>query len=333
MRPARCWVLLTSLKKLLILFSVSSRVVFLPPRQRLVLAVFIIRFAERRIDQLLDVTILSYVPMTSEFETVQFESEWSFLRPFSGKRKALPVSPSGKNVVPTPPTSPHRPLSPSRNQPTVSSSASRGFSSLRQSITRARGHPSASSIFQEPPPSPSPFDLTSFLTSLHTLLVLSDINPAITTQLWSQVIYWTSCKSSLPIRFSTTYLIILLGEIFNRVITRKKYICRLVLSLFKHCSCISQQECLLRSRALQISMNLTAIEEWIEEMGIPSGIQIHLAPLKDLLNWLQVKHAMLTNTYPIHILQCLSSITEFPDLVAKIQSMKHVNPLQVSHFG
>jgi len=79
-------------------------------------------------------------------------------------------------------------------------------------------------------------------------------------------------------------------------------------------------------------MNLTAIEEWIEEMGIPSGIQIHLAPLRDLLNWLQVKHVMLTNTYLIHILQCLSSITEFPDLVATIQTMKHINPLQVSHL-
>ncbi|KIM48286.1 hypothetical protein M413DRAFT_62585 [Hebeloma cylindrosporum] len=240
--------------------------------------VFIIRFAERRIDQLLDVTILSYVPLASEFEAVQFESEWSFLRPFTGKRKAPPVSPNGKNVVPTPPTSPHRSLSPTRNQPTVSSSGSRGFSSLRQTITRARGQssaPSISSAFQESPPSPSPFDLTSFLTSLHTLLVLSDINPAITTQLWSQVIYWTSC------------------EIFNRVITRKKYICR--------------------SRAVQISMNLTAIEEWIEEMGIPSGIQIHLAPLRDLLNWLQ----------------SLSSISEFPELVATIQSMKHINPLQM----
>jgi hypothetical protein len=42
-------------------------------------------------------------------------------------------------------------------------------------------------------------------------------------------------------------------------------------------------------------MNLTAIEEWIEEMGIPSGVQIHFAALRDLLNWLQVKLAMLIN--------------------------------------
>ena len=180
--------------------------------------------------------------MASEFEAVQFESEWSFLRPFTGKRKPPPVSPSGKNMVPTPPTSPQRPLSPARNQPTASLSASRGFSSLRQTITRAKGQssaPSLSSVFQEPLPSPSPFDLTSFLTSLHTLLVLSDINPAITTQLWSQVIYWTSCTCNLPVGFSPINLNNLLGEIFNRVITRKKYICRLVPSSFK-CICMSQ---------------------------------------------------------------------------------------------
>ncbi|KAH9487020.1 Dilute domain-containing protein C25B8.08 [Psilocybe cubensis] len=242
--------------------------------------VFIIRFAERRIDQLLDSAILSYTPVPSELEAVQFESEWSFLRPFAGKRKT-PSSPIGRNPIPPSPTpaSPHhRPLSPSQSQSTVSSSGSRGYSSLRQTITRARGLSSAapplSSVFLESHP-PSPFELTSFLTSLHMLLILSDINPAIITQLWSQVMYWTAC------------------EIFNRVITRKKYICR--------------------SRAVQISMNLTVIEEWIEEMGIPPGIQSHFAPVRDLLNWLQR----------------LSSIAEFPDLVATIQTMKSINPLQM----
>ena len=44
-----------------------------------------------------------------------------------------------------------------------------------------------------------------------------------------------------------------------------------------------------RSRAIQISMNLTAIEEWIEEMGLPAGVQVHFAPVRDLLNWLQVR--------------------------------------------
>lgn len=161
--------------------------------------VFIIRFAERRIDQLLDSCILSYTPTPAELDAIQFESEWSFLRPFTGKRKAPPPSPVGRNGVPPSPTpsSPHRPLSPSQSQSTVSSSGSRGFSSLRQTITRARGQSSApplASIFPDAPPPPSPMDLTSFLTSLHMLLVLSDVNPSIITQLWSQVMYWTACK-------------------------------------------------------------------------------------------------------------------------------------------
>ncbi|CAA7258656.1 unnamed protein product [Cyclocybe aegerita] len=240
--------------------------------------VFIIRFAERRIDQLLDTAILSYTPVPSQLDAVQFESDWSFLRPFTSKKKGPPPPSLGRPAVPPSPKSPQRPLSPSESQTTIPSSTSRGFSSLRQTINRARSQSSApplSSIFQDQPPQPIPADLISFLASLHTLLILSDVNPAIITQLWSQVMYWTSC------------------EIFNRVITRKKYICR--------------------SRAAQISMNLTAIEEWIEEMGLPSGIQIHFAPLRDLLNWLQ----------------CLSSINEFSDLVATIQTMKHMNPLQM----
>ncbi len=51
--------------------------------------VFIIRFAERRIDALLDAALLDYSPLSSEFESIQFESEWSFLRTFgAGKKKA-----------------------------------------------------------------------------------------------------------------------------------------------------------------------------------------------------------------------------------------------------
>jgi hypothetical protein len=37
--------------------------------------------------------------------------------------------------------------------------------------------------------------LTSFLTALHSFLVMSDVNPALITQLWSQVFYWTGCTS------------------------------------------------------------------------------------------------------------------------------------------
>ncbi|RDB29224.1 Dilute domain-containing protein C25B8.08 [Hypsizygus marmoreus] len=245
--------------------------------------VFIIRFAERKIDQLFDIALLDFSPLASEFDAIQFESDWSFLRPFTAKKKvnAFNSLSSGSALAraraPSSPPSPGRPLSPSQSQGTISSSTSRGFSSLRQSFARSRV-PSAtplSALFPDSPPPPSPADLTTFLTALHTCLTLADINPALITQLWSQVMYWTSC------------------EIFNRIITRKKYLCR--------------------SRAIQIGMNLGVLEEWIEQMGLPPGIQSHFLPVRDLLNWLQG----------------LSSITEFSELVATIQTMKSINPLQM----
>lgn len=66
---------------------------------------------------------------------------------------------------------------------------------------------------------------------------------------------------------------VLLGEMFNRIITRKKYLCR--------------------SRAVQIAVNLSAIDDWIEDMELPAGIQTHLSPVKDLLSWLQVRILVL----------------------------------------
>ncbi|KAJ3826182.1 DIL domain-containing protein [Lentinula raphanica] len=235
--------------------------------------VFIIRLAERKIDELLDSALLDYSSLGSEFESVQFESEqWSFLRPFTGKKKMGQPPASANSTVRGPPSPlPIRPPSPS---PSVSS-----FSSIRQSFrTRASSGTTTplQSLFSDNSQAPSPSHLTSYLTALHTLLTLSDINPALITQLWSQVMYWTSC------------------EMFNRILTRKKYICR--------------------SRAVQISMNLGVIEEWVGQMGLPRGVQSHFSPVRDLLNWLQ---------------QCLSSITEFPDLVATIQTMKSINPLQM----
>ncbi|EKM61249.1 uncharacterized protein PHACADRAFT_247730 [Phanerochaete carnosa HHB-10118-sp] len=241
--------------------------------------VFIIRFAERRIDGMLDAALLDYSPLSSEFDSVQFESEWSILRTFqSSKKKPAPLattptpgSPVNKGNTGMPGSAdPSRP-------PTPPSTAQIKFATLRQTFGRSRppsGAPT-SSITSDAPPSLSPQDVTSFMTALHTLLSLADINPALIVQLWSQVMYWAACK------------------IFNRTLTRKKYLCR--------------------SRAVQISMNIGVVEEWISTMELPRGVGAHFLPVKDLLNWLQ----------------CLSSITEFPDLIATIQTMRHINPLQM----
>ncbi|EIW86798.1 hypothetical protein CONPUDRAFT_161452 [Coniophora puteana RWD-64-598 SS2] len=242
--------------------------------------VFIIRFAERRIDQFMNPALLDHTPLSSEFDSVRFESEWSFLRPFSSKKKAhsnssTPNTTPMRNGTPSsPPFTASRPPSPSSSL--AASPPSKGFASLRSSIARARTSTGGSiqTMFNDTAQSPVQ-ELTSFLTALHTFLVLSDINPALVGQFWSQVIYWTSC------------------ELFNRILSRKKYVCR--------------------SRAVQINMNLSVLEEWIDDVGLHKGIASHFAPLRELLSWLQ----------------CLSSITDFLNLVATIQTMKNINPLQM----
>ena len=156
--------------------------------------VFVIRFAERKIDQLLDAAILDYSPTPSELDSVQFESEWSLLRAFGGKKKGIVGNSSTLRNGASSPTLPTRSPSPS-TQMSTSHVTSKTFA-FRSSFPRTRPASTVSlqSLFPDATPSPSSTDLTSFLTALHKLLVLSDINPAFTTQLWSQILYWTSCE-------------------------------------------------------------------------------------------------------------------------------------------
>lgn len=67
-------------------------------------------------------------------------------------------------------------------------------------------------------------------------------------------------------------------------------------------------------------------------MGLPRAIVLHLSPVKDLLMWLQVvSYLCIASFADSHIpLQRLSSISDFSDLVATIQAMKSLNPLQVA---
>ncbi|KAI9512817.1 DIL domain-containing protein [Russula earlei] len=242
--------------------------------------VFVIRYVERTTDQLLNPAILEY-SLPSEFDRIQFESEWSFFRSLTPKKKLAPnrtIPPPAKNGIISSPSLPNRPSSP---LPLSPPSSHRGFASLKQSFSKSRGGSSNAplhSMFNDMlprPSSPSPTSITSLFDALQTFLVLSGTNPALITQIWSQVFYWMAC------------------EVFNRMLSRKKYLCR--------------------SRAIQVGMNLSALEEWIEMSNLPRGILSHLAPVRDLLNWLQ----------------CSSSIKEFSNLVATIQTLKHLNPLQM----
>ncbi|KAG9014801.1 hypothetical protein FRB94_008959 [Tulasnella sp. JGI-2019a] len=258
--------------------------------------VFIIRVVEQRINPLIDPALLDYSPLASEFEYVHFESEWSFFRSLTTpKRKAGPSSPpSSRTSTPSgkgPPSIPQaisnssinhilsqpRPSSPAPSLSEKSTGGPKAFTSRFRSATTS----SSASPAKEPTHNntnnntPTPSSITSILTALHTLLSLYGINPTMIIQANSQILYWTAC------------------ELFNRLISRKKYLCR--------------------SRAMQISMNVGLLEEWVVQIGLPKGVTSHFTGVRQLLTWLQ----------------CLSSITDFPHLIDTIQTMKCLNPLQM----
>lgn len=172
--------------------------------------VLIIRVAERKIDKLIDTALLDYSPNAAELDSVQFESEWTsiFRSPFSKKKPAaqsngtstVTSSSTSASIRSTHTESPgsSRPTSPTPQQGAFAPSTPKGFSSLKSSFNKARAHSasvsSLQSFFLEPPQSQSPQELIAFLSAFHTLLTDSGINPAVITQLWSQVMYWTSCE-------------------------------------------------------------------------------------------------------------------------------------------
>ncbi|KAG8954438.1 hypothetical protein FRC04_011765 [Tulasnella sp. 424] len=261
--------------------------------------VFVIRVVEKRIDPLIDAALLEHSPLASEFDSVQFEGEWNFFRSLTNARKKpTPASPPHAKGSPSPavPQSPtfKQSASETNGSPSVSdrSSIIKPFASLRfsrasvstiSSITSSTT--AATKDIPTPLPTsnrtpdnanaPSPAALTSILTGLHTLLSLYGINPALIVQANSQIFYWTA------------------SELFNRLLSRKKYLCR--------------------SRAMQVGMNVGVLEEWVARIGLPRGVAGHFTPVRQLLSWLQ----------------CLSSITDFAALVDTIQTMKGLNPLQM----
>lgn len=151
------------------------------------------------------------------------------------------------------------------------------------------------------PPSPrrraqtSPRNITSLLSSTLFVLDLYDVHSVITAQILAQLLYWIG------------------AELFNRVITTRKY--------------------LSRTKAMQIRMNVSAIEDWARannrqpehyENGstISTGentvdaARRYLAPIIQLLQWLQ----------------CFSSLGEDHDsLVGTLVQLQRLTPTQLIH--
>lgn len=250
---------------------------------------FVIRYVEKRIDRLLNPAILDHSPLPSEFDGIQFESEWSIFRSLTPKKRSTPtqaVAQSAKNGIISSPSLPGRSPSPVSSPPP----GHRSFASLRHNFSRSHGGSSSVSLQSmfndvQAPQSPSPISITSAFDALQTFLILSGTNPALITQIWSQVFYWLACESSsmLPI--------VSLNPVaqvkYSTGCSLAKNICAGV------CDVDVVRRVLVdvtsRSRAIQVGMNLSVLEEWIETVNLPRGIMSHLAPVRDLLNWLQVR--------------------------------------------
>ena len=219
------------------------------------MVVFVIRFAERNIDVVLDAAILEHETL-DEMTDVRFEDEWSIFRTLAPKRRS--VIPKAKEVF----DSPDRPTSGLFD--TISGASP--FRSVRAKTQR----PTEDTGLR------APHDVTDILTGVLLVLQMYEVNPALTVQAFSQVFYWLS------------------NELFNRVLTRKRNLCR--------------------SKAVQIRMNITALEDWVRINGIPTRCaSMHLEPVMQLLQWLQ----------------CLSSIGSFDDLIGTMQGLRSLNPLQM----
>lgn len=236
--------------------------------------VFVIRIAERRIDTVLDAAILDYETL-EDFNDIRFEGEWSLFRSFVSKKKR--DTPKVNNIFAGVNGSPG-----GTKDAAASSIGSTGLKvpNRPQSMGDLKTMPNGRSTIHEfnanSDNNSGPARITEILSGVLIVLQLYEVNPALIVQAFFQIYFWIAC------------------ELFNRILTRRKYLCR--------------------SKALQIRMNLTFLDDWVRANGLPAQTSTkHFAPLSQLLQWLQ----------------CLSRITEFDTLIGTMQNMKAINPLQM----
>ncbi|GAA5971418.1 hypothetical protein JCM11641_008345 [Rhodosporidiobolus odoratus] len=132
------------------------------------------------------------------------------------------------------------------------------------------------SASQVPIAEATPRSITALLSSTLFVLQIYEIPPSIVVQAFSQLFYWIAC------------------EVFNRLLTQRKYLCR--------------------SRAMQIRLNASNLEDWARANRLPTKmVSVHFTPLNQLLQWLQ----------------CLSSESSIDGLIGTVQSLHALNPMQL----
>lgn len=140
-------------------------------------------------------------------------------------------------------------------------------------------------IFRAPPSSPrqrsapSPRNVTSLLSSTLFVLQTYEIHPMIIEQVMCQLFYFMSC------------------ELFNKILSKKKYLCR--------------------SKAMQIRLNVSAIEDWVRTNNLSLSLINHFQPLIQLLQ----------------LLMCWSQMTDFSILVQTTKELNLINPAQLKRVS
>jgi hypothetical protein len=143
---------------------------------------------------------------------------------------------------------------------------------------------------------PAPRNVTSLLSSTLFVLDLYDIHSVITSQILAQLFYWLG------------------AELFNRIMSNRRY--------------------LARTKAMQIRMNISILEDWARSNNRQPGhyehgsmtssgettidaARRHLAPVIQLLQWLQ----------------CFSSLgsDDLDALIGTMQQLTRLTPQQLIH--
>lgn len=120
-----------------------------------------------------------------------------------------------------------------------------------------------------------PQTVTQLLGHYQSILQSYHVLPVIVIQAMAQFFYYLSC------------------ELFNRILSHKRYLCR--------------------SKALQIRLNLSTVEEWVRNHKLPSSLNHAFEPLIQLLQ----------------LLQCLSQLTDVATFTSTVYTFDKLNPLQI----
>ncbi|KAI9245677.1 hypothetical protein BDA99DRAFT_565801 [Phascolomyces articulosus] len=121
----------------------------------------------------------------------------------------------------------------------------------------------------------SPQSVTSLLTSTLYVLQSYDVHPTIIIQALAQFFHYISC------------------EMFNRILSNKKLLCR--------------------SKALQIRMNMSHIEDWIGQSNLPHRLVSYFDPTTQLLQ----------------LLQCVTQLQDLAGFIQTVKKFDSLNALQV----